>query len=707
MKQFFSILCALVLAATINATTADQQARQRAEIGKQIFMAQRMNNGIVPGRFAAPKATKEVYDLTILKDYSTYYSMWSQQFSISMYSEDHAYDIRIYINLPEGQEVLENGKTYTYADFDSIWSSVTYDPINFKSSGLRDGEITWTKDADSLVHFAGFVSDTLGNTYPFHYDEKAFAPTGDTISIACIDEVMTYNYSEWSACWSISFKQKDYYVSFQLNSENDSTPVGNYTEADFADYGNSIIIGHGHWSETLEFIDAKLSIFEENDTLFLLAQGLCDDGNVYAISAYYADPKPLYAETIKSTTMEIDSAYAQWGSISFSAANDEYIVRLSMSTPDYSAFDSIYGTFVQGNGLYANISKKLSEDETQYIETFSGSVTVAPEGDKVKITGQILCRNNVLYTLDLISGDPGKNREESITITSKGLYLYPDQGKFIVWVNNEDSSRIVSLSVVSDEVAGTYTLADMEENNTYVGYNWDEMGHVTEIYKPLSANLTVTYDEATKTAHVTGTMLAKSSYTPGDVPEFTLDITATLDKPKIDYDAETADFIEEFAEYDLDTEYILTNQAVIVEAYNETSVASMIFYMTSDATTFVSGTYNIGANAAAMTVTTGGVEMVGERTMIRPAFFAHLINGNIVAPLWFPVEGTVTVDDNKVITVNALNSYDRQIKVTLNPGAQAVEKVQNDKVQSTKVIRDGQLLIIRGGKTFNAQGVQL
>ena len=35
---------------------------------------------------------------------------------------------------------------------------------------------------------------------------------------------------------------------------------------------------------------------------------------------------------------------------------------------------------------------------------------------------------------------------------------------------------------------------------------------------------------------------------------------------------------------------------------------------------------------------------------------------------------------------------------------QDIDNVQSDKVQSTKVIRDGQLLIERNGKTYNAQG---
>ena len=41
------------------------------------------------------------------------------------------------------------------------------------------------------------------------------------------------------------------------------------------------------------------------------------------------------------------------------------------------------------------------------------------------------------------------------------------------------------------------------------------------------------------------------------------------------------------------------------------------------------------------------------------------------------------------------------------PENQAIVNVQNNDVQNTKVLRDGQLIILRGDKEYNAQGIQL
>jgi uncharacterized repeat protein (TIGR02543 family) len=51
----------------------------------------------------------------------------------------------------------------------------------------------------------------------------------------------------------------------------------------------------------------------------------------------------------------------------------------------------------------------------------------------------------------------------------------------------------------------------------------------------------------------------------------------------------------------------------------------------------------------------------------------------------------------------------REIKVyaTYKKAEQGMDDVQSDKVQCTKVIRDGQLLIIRDGKMYNVMGAEV
>ena len=78
--------------------------------------------------------------------------------------------------------------------------------------------------------------------------------------------------------------------------------------------------------------------------------------------------------------------------------------------------------------------------------------------------------------------------------------------------------------------------------------------------------------------------------------------------------------------------------------------------------------------------------------------------------LYCLVDGTVTVEkvDGKLnIEVDALNSYDVPVKLHYSAASTAVDNVDIEKAQVVKRFVNGQLLILRGGKTFNAQGAQV
>ena len=78
--------------------------------------------------------------------------------------------------------------------------------------------------------------------------------------------------------------------------------------------------------------------------------------------------------------------------------------------------------------------------------------------------------------------------------------------------------------------------------------------------------------------------------------------------------------------------------------------------------------------------------------------FVMLLKGSAIDQLM--------VYDGKTYTLRKANGRGGfGLKVDEKP--EGIDNVQRDKVQSTKVIKDGQLIIIRDGKSYNAQGAQL
>ena len=96
-----------------------------------------------------------------------------------------------------------------------------------------------------------------------------------------------------------------------------------------------------------------------------------------------------------------------------------------------------------------------------------------------------------------------------------------------------------------------------------------------------------------------------------------------------------------------------------------------------------------------------------------PSFYAKQnAQGQLVAPLYFLVGGTVTVEkvDGKMkLEVNAVNSYDVPVHIVYDATQGAGTAVENVKleVKAVKMIKNSQLIINHDGKMYNAQGAQL
>ena len=88
-----------------------------------------------------------------------------------------------------------------------------------------------------------------------------------------------------------------------------------------------------------------------------------------------------------------------------------------------------------------------------------------------------------------------------------------------------------------------------------------------------------------------------------------------------------------------------------------------------------------------------------------------LEDGSLVIPLWLLVDGTVEVtkteDGNPYLEVNAVNSYGVEVHIVYDGTTTGLENVNINGEGIRKQILDGQLLIIRDGKAYNAQGSQV
>ncbi len=174
-------------------------------------------------------------------------------------------------------------------------------------------------------------------------------------------------------------------------------------------------------------------------------------------------------------------------------------------------------------------------------------------------------------------------------------------------------------------------------------------------------------------------------------------------------DESEEDFIVEFADYQVEKFDEDTVQYLLVTAENN----GEDYYLNNEGIRIVLivpggvnelplGTYPIENGLNDYTV------LVGMSTSNSRSTLAYRRN-NFEQAYWLMVSGSMTIDANKNIMVDALNSYGRVIRCSLkNPevtGIDLIQSTQSDPAQ--KVMINGQIYILRGEKVYTVTGQKI
>ena len=96
---------------------------------------------------------------------------------------------------------------------------------------------------------------------------------------------------------------------------------------------------------------------------------------------------------------------------------------------------------------------------------------------------------------------------------------------------------------------------------------------------------------------------------------------------------------------------------------------------------------------------------------VMPSYYAGYMEGWLLEPFYFFVSGEVVVYTNEAgelaLEINALNSCDIPVHIVYDLASTGIENIATSVVDAEKQIVDGQLLIIRNGKVYNALGAQV
>ena len=547
-----------------------------------------------------------------------------------------------------------------------------------------------------LVHFAGSCVDSLDAAFTFHYDEEEFIPSGEEVKHS-FKTCAKLSYSSYFQDWTISVADAEYALQLDIWSENSESAVGEYDSAneDFdLDYTRVAINDAEGNSTVLDAKSAKAVIVERNDSLLIAAEIIASDGVKYIFDAFFAAPTKQGEATIEATNLVIDDSLFDFlGVVMATASNDDYDVNFFLP--------GTFGDFVIGEETSGDINN---------IRIYSGAIKIINGSEGAELTGKVLCYDNIEYTLDLKYVRPDKTRDIAIEIDDAVLTIYPDYKDWQVVGANADNTFYVAIDVISDAVEGTYSEADLDMHYTAIDsvYVQNDSLKVAEEYTPLALNIIVTFNAQDSTAVITGTYLGQGYLNGKDVPEFTLRIAAKVvtyaPSTEIEYDA-VENFNVQYPTYEVDDTYLADYGVLFITAANDDrETIELEVWLPTGASELVAGEYPVSADELVPGTITAG--SVSDQRLSGSFAGTTDDEGYYTIPLWFIVDGVMTVNDNAVIEVQGINSKGYKVNARLGEYGASVANA-DAKAVATKILRNGQLIIRRNNVEYDAQGVTL
>lgn len=529
MKKYTSFLCALTILFSANAAPQRQhQSLSELKAQKEVKVT------LTKAAQAKSETKKPVFKARLDETTSNIvrYNIWysANENVIEYYLHDADEDgtnFAFRFALAEDKHDIELNKEYSLDEmiaegcyWDKNEYDEEYDPITYS---LKSATFKKTKGTGYDIHIEATIVDENDSTFTLLYNELPVQETGETVRIA-FNRVMQYEYYDHTRSWWLRSTENNYNVDLQYFSTNSASPDGQFGGEDVDLYNTYVSFPTDEldeWDEpifkTVRAKDGTIFVQsqEGGSRIDVIASFLGEDGVNYSVTMYYALPKAEKQDTIEAKNLYFDTWSLGWGQLQVYGGDveDKY-VGLTLGGASEEDFLKAY-TIEPGD--YSSYGEVTVNHES--FNVYSGSVTFAYENGKYLLTGKVLCWNNVEYVLHITEPDAVVTQ---VTFESEHMildqYSYVGESWFEIAGFDADRNYLL-LSVLSNAVAGTYTLDNCDQDYTYLTIGEDN-------YAFTSLDLKVEYDAAKKTATATGKASLVNVYDQYDLLDLTINVIA-------------------------------------------------------------------------------------------------------------------------------------------------------------------------------------
>lgn len=583
------------------------------------------------------------------------------------------------------------------------YKGASISPISFKAeinlaTHTEDGSLAYVTEVKMLGN----------DTIDYHFVIAAPLPDPtDTIEVTAIN-------LEVDDSWAMMFGTVDFYAS-----TSDYNIRGGW-QASFAEEGTydaAIFLDDANWN-TITSLQAQITTTLTNDNHWIIeGTMLGSDNKVYNLHLSWSVPEQTDTVLVAFENSAKAKYYPHMD-------ND---IQLYNENDLFSASINVFNV-----GLGEDFDEEAINSFFTYLELKDGSTINVAEikngklyqvGDTTKLEADYVTFESVLYQVRLWYVVPTPTETVTLNIEDAECivdYDYNQVYNLVGYTEDEQTAFVVTVYATSkDDIPGTFVndgvfgrfgegQYEFDASNSYVG-KWNADMEMYDLYYIQKGQVTVVLDEEDNIT-LTASVICE------DAIQYEVTLTSKYVKPHLDYDSET-DPVERIYDEnatltinDYTTDNSLISVQIIDEVFGDVTALYFVAYEADAETILAAGTYPINDSwMEGSVVASTGMDWEGN---VMPSFYAGYMDGWLVEPFYFFVSGDVVVTKNAEgklgFEINALNSCDIPVHIVYDPaGKSGVENIGAETVQTTKVIRNGQLIIQREGKQYNAMGIEL
>lgn len=693
MKRFTSILCALLVLLSANAAPqfkslsndaekaqiAPVEQLQKTKLTKSELRAKREARvqKAVANRSKAPKAKNAVIDVTIGYADGTFYDNSAYGTADDIFYELDADDLsRVFlfdIYLENGQKDVVSGKTYTLEDMEPYYAFYVDETENYFD--YVAASFTKTVGADGSITIVARVEAEDGNTFNLSYYKAPVVISNDTINIEITESIDKPKfYSDGSV--QVLGANNDYSLSLCYFTETKNSAVGSYTVEDF-DLSINYTYVRPKSAGSIKIVDATVVATETSDRINFRAQLKGENGNVYNVSMFYIKPEIFTKNiTIHSFTSASGGSNSnRYVTYTLTSDDGNYLFTFVFKTG--SASDITNGqTYTEANLRTQSTSRGTDYVRMQYISystlTFVKGLN---EEEKITINATILDTEGNTWNLTYLERELGPTElhlqyDNSSTPFDEVFEVYDvssEDGSLSFVAENENNGYISLQIFASELTAGVYEINSSKENGTILA-SVGVQNYIQPSFAGFKNPSTGQFSTATLWFLQVGTLTVAEdgSAVLDALNSYGISVKATFGAPlppHLQYDM-NADI-----EYDF-VDYVATAGEGFIEitADDNTNLYSIDIVLFTASDTLVPGTYPVSDTKAVNTVLASSGYVAG--TGFSPSVLFNLVyqsGSYYLNDPWFFTGGSITVNVDGSITLNAVNSLGKSITGTLTP----------------------------------------